>query len=108
MQIVAVNGREYLADDIKTIKDQTIITGAMEIGNGGGLTAGVIGTYLKKANLNDLQTMALNGAQSFQTQELTAMEEISWSNQTALFKLSVEVAMPRLQNSTFDEVSAGM
>lgn len=107
MNVITVNGNQYLAAAVATEEGVTTISGALAF-SGSSISAGVISTYLQKKNVGELTEQSLAGMQAYQTRELTSAENIAVKHAEAQFELAKEVAIPRLQNSTFADIQSGM
>ena len=105
MQIVSINGQVFLVSDIKAAENAVTITGAMEIGSASRpLSRGEIGAYLKARNLNQLGGLTVQGAASYTTRNLSDEETIALDHQERLFAQAKKVAIPHLENNTYDSV----
>jgi hypothetical protein len=106
MKIVTINSQAHLCGSIK--KDEkdgsVMLVAAMKVSSNGPLSSGVISSYLQRANVKELQQINLQGAQSYETRDLTAKEDIIVSTAKATFKLAKAMALPRLENQTFSEL----
>jgi len=105
MQIVSINGQVFLASGIQATEASVAINGAMEIGDASRqLSQGEVGAYIKTRNLKQLTSLTVQGAASYTTRELSAEELITVDHQERVFMQAQAVAIPRLENATYDEV----
>jgi hypothetical protein len=106
MQIVSINGQVFLVSDIKAAENAVTITGALEISSASRpLSRGEVGAYIKARNLEQLTGLTVQGAASYTTRQLSAEELITVDHQERVFKQAQSVAIPHLENETYDRVS---
>jgi hypothetical protein len=105
MQIVSLNHQVFLVSDIKATDNSVAISGAMEIGCASRpLSQGEVGAYIKARNLKQLTGLTVQGAASYTTRQLSAEELITVDHQERVFEQAQSVAIPHLENETYDRV----
>jgi hypothetical protein len=101
MQVITVNGEQYLGE-IKDTKDGKVVSEALQIEKSNGdVAASTFATYITSRNVGDLNTLTVAGPVVSSVRDLRPVEAERLANLEAKFNRAKELAIPKLVNDTF-------